>query len=134
MVETINEPVLRKTWPVVAGHLSIHDKHDHAQAVIVLNRLLDEVGDNEKNPLHSFLEILGIVIENYEAEHCKWGEASGVDVLKFLMQEHKLNQGDLFEIGSQGVVSEILNGKRQLNVNQIKKLGNRFHVSPAVFL
>ena len=134
MVETINEPVLKKTWPVVERHLSIHNKHDHEQAITVLNRLLDEVGDNEKHPLYSFLEVLGIVIENYEAEHYTWAEASGVNVLKYLIQEHNLNQQDLLEIGSQGVVSEILNGKRQLNVNQIRKLGARFHVSPAVFL
>jgi HTH-type transcriptional regulator/antitoxin HigA len=134
MVTTINEPVLRETWSVLGDHFSIHNKHDHEQAIVVLNQLLDKVGDNEKHPLYGFLEILGIVIENYEAEHHQWDEASGVNVLQYLMQEHDLNQEDLSEIGSQGVVSEILNGKRQLNVNQIKKLGERFHVSPAVFL
>jgi len=40
----------------------------------------------------------------------------------------------MLEIGSQGVVSEILNGKRELNVRQIRELANRFHVSPAVFI
>ena len=58
----------------------------------------------------------------------------GVVVVYAVPNEHNLKQEDLSEIGSQGVVSEILNGKRQLNVNQIKKLGERFHVSPAVFL
>jgi HTH-type transcriptional regulator/antitoxin HigA len=123
MIKTINEP-----------YLSIHTKQDYENAIAVLNRLLDEVGDNEKHPLFGFLEILGIVIENYETEHHNWDDVSGSNVLKFLMEEHDLKQEDLSEIGSQGVVSEILNGKRQLNVNQIKKLGERFHVSPAVFL
>ena len=49
------------------------------------------------------------------------------------MDEHHLKQADLPEIGSQGVVSEILNGKRELNVRQIQALADRFHVSPAVF-
>ena len=49
------------------------------------------------------------------------------------MAEHEMNQRDLTEIGSQGVVSEILNGKRELNVRQIKALSKRFHVSPIVF-
>ncbi|MEO1801157.1 MAG: transcriptional regulator, partial [Cyanobacteria bacterium J06629_2] len=40
---------------------------------------------------------------------------------------------DLSEIGSQGVVSEILSGKRKLNVRQIQLLAERFHVSPATF-
>jgi HTH-type transcriptional regulator/antitoxin HigA len=50
------------------------------------------------------------------------------------MEEHDLRQSDLPEIGSQGVVSEILSGKRELNVRQIKELAQRFQVSPAVFI
>ena len=47
---------------------------------------------------------------------------------------HDLKQSDIPEIGSQGVISEILSGKRQFNVRQIKLLSNRFNVSPAVFM
>jgi len=50
------------------------------------------------------------------------------------MDEHGLKQKDLSEIGSQGVVSELLSGKREINARQAKLLGQRFHVSPAVFL
>ncbi len=46
----------------------------------------------------------------------------------------EVEESDLSEIGIQGVVSEILSGKRQLNVRQIKILSNRFKVSPAVFI
>ena len=48
------------------------------------------------------------------------------------MEEHDLTQSDLPEVGSQGVVSEILGGKRALNVRQIRALSERFGVSPAV--
>ena len=134
MVKTINEPVLRKTWAPVESYLSIHTKHDYELAVKLLTQLIDEIGENEKHPLFSLLEVLGIVIENYEAEHYGWEDISGVEVLKSLIAEHELKQEDLPEIGSQGVVSEVLHGKRQLNVNQIKKLADRFSVNPAVFL
>jgi HTH-type transcriptional regulator/antitoxin HigA len=50
------------------------------------------------------------------------------------MVEHDLTQSHLSEIGSHGVVSEILNRKRELNVRQIRALANRFHVSLAVFI
>jgi HTH-type transcriptional regulator/antitoxin HigA len=50
------------------------------------------------------------------------------------MEERGLKQSDLSEIGTQGVISEILSGKRQLNVRQIKMLSKRFKVSPAVFI
>jgi hypothetical protein len=53
---------------------------------------------------------------------------------QFLMQQHGLKQGDLTEIGSQGVVSEILSGKRELNIRQIRALSERFRVSPATFV
>ena len=50
------------------------------------------------------------------------------------MEEHHLTQNDLREIGTQGVVSEILNGKRKLNLRQIRLLSQRFHVSPEGFI
>jgi HTH-type transcriptional regulator/antitoxin HigA len=45
-----------------------------------------------------------------------------------------LTQSDLPEIGSQGVVSEILRDKRKLNMRQVQALAARFNVSPAVFI
>jgi HTH-type transcriptional regulator/antitoxin HigA len=50
------------------------------------------------------------------------------------MDEHGLTQSDLSEVGSQGVISDILRGKRVLNVRQIRALAERFQVSPAVFV
>jgi HTH-type transcriptional regulator/antitoxin HigA len=50
------------------------------------------------------------------------------------MDEHGLTQSDLSEVGSQGVISDILRGKRVLNVRQIRALAKRFQVSPAVFV
>lgn len=72
----------------------------------------------------------------YDDEHYQSVDnGTAIDALKFLMVQHHLKQIDLNnEIGSQGVVSEILNGKRQLNVSQIKKLGERFKLSPATFI
>jgi HTH-type transcriptional regulator/antitoxin HigA len=49
------------------------------------------------------------------------------------MHEHGLNQGDLPEIGAQSVVSEILSGKRQLNVRHIRALAAHFNVPADVF-
>jgi HTH-type transcriptional regulator/antitoxin HigA len=50
------------------------------------------------------------------------------------MQEHGLRQSELPEVGSQGVVSEVLAGKRQLNARQIAALAKRFAVPAEVFL
>ncbi len=45
-----------------------------------------------------------------------------------LMEEHGLRQSDLPEIVSQGVVSEVLAGKRRLNLRQVQALAARFSV------
>jgi len=108
---------------------------EYQQRLTLLNELLDEVGDDENHPLIDLVDTLGTLIEAYEEEHYPIPQTTPAGVLRFLMEEHDLKQSDLkLEIGSQGVVSEILNGKRQLNTRQIKELSKRFHVSPAVFL
>ena len=97
-----------------------------------MNELLDEIGDDEGHPLYGLLETLGTVIHAYEEIHHPMPAASGSEMLRYLMDEHGLTQSELPEIGSQGVVSEILSGKRQLNTRQISALAMRFCVSPAV--
>ena len=61
-------------------------------------------------------------------------EGDPIDCLKYLMEEHGLKQKDMKEIGSPGVVSEVLNRKRTLNARHIKALSNRFNCSTAVFM
>jgi HTH-type transcriptional regulator / antitoxin HigA len=92
------------------------------------------VGNNEAHPLSSLMETIGSLIEAYEAQNCPDIEGGPINALKALMEEHGLKQADLPEIGSQGVVSEIISGKRQLNVRQLKLLSERFKVSPVVFV
>ncbi|MBT9159961.1 MAG: Antitoxin HigA [Dehalococcoidia bacterium] len=99
-----------------------------------LNSLIDEVGTDEQHPLYDLLDTLGTVIHAYEEQHHPMPECSGPQMLRFFMDEHGLTQSELPEIGSQGVVSEILSGKRELNVRHIHALAKRFHVSPAVFI
>ena len=57
-----------------------------------------------------------------------------MQALKFLMEQHGLRQCDLTELGSQGVVSEILTAKRELNLRQVRALAARFGVSVATFV
>lgn len=120
-------------WQEIAPFLTINSDLEYSQAVERLNILIDEIGTDETHSLYSLLDTLGILIEAYEEEHYSIPDCDGVDILNYLIEEHSLSQSELPEIGSQGVVSEILNGKRELNVRQIKALAARFNVSPAVF-
>lgn len=122
-------------------HISpiIHDPQnddEYNKLASMLDQLLDIVGGNESHELMGLVDVISYMITQYDEnheDHLKKG--SGIDALKFLMEQHGLDQCDLKnEIGSQGVVSEILNGKRQLNISHIKKLAERFHVTPATFI
>lgn len=121
-------------WVNIAPLLSVRNEGEYNAAVERLNILLDEIGDDEKHPLYGLMDTLGSLIVLYEEDHHPIPEATGAEVLRFLMDEHGLAQSDLPEVGSQGVVSEILNGKRELNIRQIRGLAKRFKVSPAVFV
>jgi HTH-type transcriptional regulator / antitoxin HigA len=134
MSAVIKTKQLQKDWANIRPLLVIRNEREYDGAIARLNDLLDEIGTNERHPLYGFLDTLGTLIDVYEQEHFPIPEASGADVLRYLMQEHSILQSNLPEIGSQGVVSEVLNGKRELNVRQIRALAKRFHVSPAVFV
>jgi len=121
-------------WFSIGPLLTIRNEREYDRAVKRLNELLDEIGTNERHPLYSFMDTLGTLIAVYEEEHHPAPASSGADMLRYFMEDRGLAQSELPEIGSQGVVSEILNGKRELNVRQVRALARRFHVSPAVFI
>ncbi len=125
---------IQNHWASISPLLVIRNEREYNEAVKRLNELLDEIGANEKHPLYSLLDTLGTLIHVYEEEHHPIPDVSGAEVLRFLMDEHGLTQSNMPEVGSQGVVSEILNGKRELNIRQIRALSERFKVSAAVFV
>jgi HTH-type transcriptional regulator / antitoxin HigA len=118
----------------LAPLFAIPTEPEYDAAVARLNALVDETGDNPGNPRYRLIETLSVLIEAYDGERYRLPETSGVDVIRFLMGEHGLTQNDLPEIGSQGVVSEVLAGRRSLNVRQIQALAGRFGVDPGAFL
>jgi HTH-type transcriptional regulator/antitoxin HigA len=112
----------------------IRDVAHYERMVTLLETLLDDISGDEAHPLMGLVDIVGDLIADYEAERHPLPEVSGIMALRFLMAQHDLKQSELPEIGSQGVVSEILNGKRELNLRQIRAISERFCVSPATFV
>lgn len=47
----------------------LHNEHDYQQAVELLDSLIDVVGENEQHPLASLMELVGVLIEQYEDAH-----------------------------------------------------------------
>ena len=130
--------VLSKTkeqaWHVLESLLHINSAADYRRARHAVDELVDEVGSNERHPRAKFMDTLATLVHDWEEKHSPVPPSSPRKVLGFLMDEHGLKQSDLKEIGSQGIVSEILAGKRELNVRQIRSLSRRFGISPAALI
>jgi HTH-type transcriptional regulator / antitoxin HigA len=126
---------VKSVWDDVKVILSVpKNERQYKNLVKALDELIDEVGNNQKHPLAQLMETLGNLIQEYENENYIQPNTEPLQVLKFLMEENNLSQKDLPELGSQGVISEILNGKRELNLRQIKVLAERFKISPSALI
>jgi HTH-type transcriptional regulator/antitoxin HigA len=57
-------------WSALAGNVFVpHTEEEYDRIVAMLDSLVDEVGEDESHPLASLMEVLGVLIEKYEAEH-----------------------------------------------------------------
>jgi HTH-type transcriptional regulator / antitoxin HigA len=135
----------RQAAKVLAGHFRAISKHvplrpirseaDYDAAVASLNGLLDAGAADEKHPLADLAATLGELIGDYDDAHYPAKDVAPSEMLRFLMDQHGLKQTDLAqELGSQGVVSEVLHGKRELNLRQMRALAGRFGVPVAAFV
>ena len=79
-------------------------------------------------------DLLTLLIEDYEEKHYQLPQSTPLQRIEFLMDQHGLKQKDLADVfGTPSIVSDVLNGKRQLNKEHIRRLSDRFHVSPELF-
>lgn len=83
----------------------------------------------------NLLKLLVLLIEQYEQENYPIQKAKPHEILLHLMDSNNLRQADLVGIiGSSGVISEVVNGKRNISINQAKALATFFNVSPELFI
>lgn len=83
--------------------------------------MLDAGGANKNRPLALVVQ-LGEGIAAYEDAHHPLPVLPPNEMLRYLMEEHGIKQVELPEVGSQGVVSEMLAGKRKLNARSKSEL------------
>ena len=109
----------------------IKNKRDYKLALKSLEAVFDETSGN----LAEYAETLTVLIEHYESENFPIKDSNGIEMLKFLMTQNGLKQKDLVGIvGAKSSVSEILSGKRPLNLQHLRALANKFNVRPATFI
>jgi len=113
----------------------IRDEAHYGQMLELAEQLTEEAMSADEEAAPGLLDVIANSIREYEDRTHPWPDTSTpADVLRALLQEHGLTQAQIPEIGSQGVVSEILRGRRELNLRQIQALSKRFSVAPAVFM
>ena len=135
--EVVSTGKLLKAWAPfreVLGFSTVRTAREFKRASAVMDHLLDEIGEDEDHPLAGVLDYLSTQVEAYEAEHVAIPEAPPRDVLRFLMEQHRLSQSDLAECAPQSRISEILSGRREISKDLAKALAKRFGVGVGVFV
>jgi len=111
----------------------ITTEEENNRALRIVESLLAE--ENLSPEQEQILRLLVTLIEKFEEEHYQLAASTPHSILLHLMEERGLRQADLVGIiGSRGVVSEVVNGKRTISKSQAKSLGDFFHVEPSLFI
>lgn len=105
---------------------------DYREALKRLEEIFDAKLDT---PESDELEILGLMVDDYENKHYPIEAPDPIEAIKIRMEEMQLKQVDLIpEIGGKSRVSEILNRKRRLTVDMIRKLAARLNLSASLLI
>lgn len=110
----------------------IRNEADYKKALERLEILFDATMGTEEG---DELEILSIVIDNYEKENFPIGMPDPISAINFRMEQMGLKQKDLVEmIGFKSRVSEIMNKKRKLTLEMIRNLNTTLHIPTDVLI
>jgi HTH-type transcriptional regulator / antitoxin HigA len=111
---------------------AIETEAENEAAIILAESLEHRHRTPEEDAL---LELLIILIEKFEETSYPLPNIESDRMLRHLMEARNMKQEELVGvIGSRGVVSEIVNGKRSISKAQTKMLGELFYVSPSLFI
>ncbi len=110
----------------------IKTEADYNEALKRLEVIFDAELDT---PESDELEILGLMVDDYENKHYPIDAPDPIEAIKIRMEELGLKQVDLInEIGGKSRVSEILNRKRRLTVDMIRRLANKLNLSASLLI
>lgn len=120
--------LLAQTLPSV---IHTEDENDHFIAIL---EELEHRSSKWSKAEAKLAELLTLLIENFEDKNYQLKASTPIEILQELMESNDLKQKDLVDIfGAESTVSAVLNGKRDMTREHIKRLSKRFQVSPEVF-
>lgn len=122
-------------WNMVAPVVTTPTTPEGYETLLTnLKDTIELVKNRPNSPLSGLIKAMSAAVQEYEGELLNEQQGGGLLSLRYLIKLHNVKQADLKEIGSQGVVSEILNGKRSLTLRHVRELSKKFKVSPNVFI
>ena len=114
---------------------SVIETEAENERVLAFIESLLRKGDNLSPEEERLLNLLSLLVEQFEEKAYQFDDSPPHRVLQFLMEQHNLKQSDLVPLlGSRGHVSDIVNGKRGISKNHAKALAGFFHTSAELFL
>jgi HTH-type transcriptional regulator / antitoxin HigA len=114
---------------------AIRTEKENERMLAEVDRLMSKAEEKLTPEEHALLELLFALIERFEEEHYPIPEAPPHSNIQTLMEERGLRQRDLVPVlGSRGVTSEVVRGKRRPSKAQAKALAKFFSVSPELFI
>ena len=127
----------QKYASLLVGYLPgvITTEEENERAIEFAGQLMKK-GANRSPEETRLLDLIVTLIEDFEEKNYPIGNKSDPQVaLRELMREHELKQTDMLDIfGSQGVVSQVLNGKREISKAQARRLATRFRLPVDIFI
>ena len=110
----------------------IKTKADYEASLAEMERLW---GARSGTPEGNRLDILATLIDVYESDHYPMDPPDPIEAIKFRMEQQGLTRKDLSEIlGSRTRVAEILNRRRGLSINMIRRLHEQLGISLEVLI
>ena len=106
----------------------IRTESDYLAALRTVSALID-LDPAADTPEGELLDVLGTLVQAYEAKHYPIDPPDPIEAIKFRMEQQGLTPKDLeLYIGSSGRVSEVLNRKRRLSLQMVKRLHDGLHI------
>lgn len=129
----LDEPRYRKLLDE-ALPVAIHTPEEYnrllGRVAVLMDRPEDEISEEEGR----LLELLSIVIEEYENRVYPLPKGKPHKILAYLLKEKNMKPSDLWTVLPKSRVSEILNGKRSISKTQAKQIAQLLHVPVDLFL
>jgi HTH-type transcriptional regulator/antitoxin HigA len=113
--------------------ISIEDDTHLSAALAAIDRLIERPSRSVAENV--YLAALTDLVETYENAHVALPPVTGVEALRYLMEENGLTQADLAPyFGAPSIISEVLSGKRQLALTHTRRLAAHFGLPVSVFI